>query len=725
MSNVNKSSHAVPPRGRLAAHLALVAVVAMLVSSAVPASAATATFTGLGYGVKNTVQGRIGTDPAKTFGFVGVFHIKIDGSAQTDAYCVDIKNSISVGDSEPQVAPDYPCEVVYILNNVYPNTNTIGTTLSDLNREAAAVQAAIWKFTDGFAITSPSDIVSRAGQIVNAAKSQCGAVPPTPQSISLTPATAINYLPADKIHIVTATVTGSNGKPLAGQVVDVVVTGASGPQTFHGGTSASGEMTVAYQNASVVTGTDKIAATAAFMIPVGVKFKKLGKQGIVLAGQPRPGKVSDCASKNWVAARCGDGIVNQSGELCDDGNSKNGDGCDDNCSPTRCGNGIVTAGEECDDGNAANGDGCDANCTPTECGNGIVSAGEECDDGNAVNGDTCDSNCTRPRCGNGITTGTEECDDGNHVNGDTCDDNCSEPRCGNGIVAGTEECDDGNAVNGDACDNNCTKPACGNGIVANGEECDDGNHVDGDGCDSNCTITGCGNGIATAGEECDDGNAVDGDACETDCTLPRCGNAIVDRDEECDDGNTADGDGCSKDCMKQEICADLVDNDGDGLIDCDDPDCPECLHITKDPASVTFKDAGPDVYKVHGRIDPVTPIAPTTEEVGILLTNADGIIYKALLYPGDITGRRDARFLFVDRAARKGNGIRGGIGKLTIRRLAHRYWFTVETYGDLRGATLPVMTVQLMIGDDVFSYKSEWKRTRTGWKVDFDFPIVR
>jgi len=51
------------------------------------------------------------------------------------------------------------------------------------------------------------------------------------------------------------------------------------------------------------------------------------------------------------------------GEECDDGNQVDGDGCDTNCTLTRCGNGIVTAGEECDDGNLRRGDGCSPTCT--------------------------------------------------------------------------------------------------------------------------------------------------------------------------------------------------------------------------------------------------------------------------------------------------------------------------------------------------------------------------
>ena len=59
-----------------------------------------------------------------------------------------------------------------------------------------------------------------------------------------------------------------------------------------------------------------------------------------------------------------------------------------------CGNGAVEAGEVCDDGNTVNGDGCDNNCTVTACGNAVVTAGEVCDDGNTTDGDGCDNNCT-------------------------------------------------------------------------------------------------------------------------------------------------------------------------------------------------------------------------------------------------------------------------------------------------------------------------------------------
>ena len=466
-----------------------------------------------------------------------------------------------------------------------------------------------------------------------------------------------------------------------------------------------------------------------------------------LAAQPRTGSVTGAATRQVVPARCGDGVVNQIGEECDDGNTVNGDGCDNNCTVTRCGNGVLTAGEQCDDGNLLDGDGCDANCTPTGCGNGVVTVGEECDDGNLVNGDACDANCTLPRCGNAIVDAGEQCDDGNAINGDTCDNTCTFPGCGNGIASGAEECDDGNPVNGDGCDNNCTVTRCGNGIVSGAEECDDGNLFDGDGCDSNCTLTacgngvvtagelcddgnvvngdgcdvnctptGCGNGVVTAGEECDDGNGIDGDGCEGDCTLPRCGNGILDRGEQCDDGNVADGDGCSATCRLQEICLDLVDNDGNGLIDCDDPAC-SCLPIKKDPATIWFRSGKPGVLSLHGRIMPLTPIDPVADGLGIIVTNTNGVVFRGRLLPGDLKRVRN-RFTFGDRAAAAGNGRRGGIQKIVLSKDRARYRLTLRAFGDLDAATVPVMTVQIVIGDDAFFSKGEWWRTKRGWKFE-------
>lgn len=69
------------------------------------------------------------------------------------------------------------------------------------------------------------------------------------------------------------------------------------------------------------------------------------------------------------------------------------------CKPiSLCGNSIIDdiVGEICDDGNTNDGDGCSATCMSNEtCGNGIVddAVGEQCDDANTSNLDECDNAC--------------------------------------------------------------------------------------------------------------------------------------------------------------------------------------------------------------------------------------------------------------------------------------------------------------------------------------------
>lgn len=93
------------------------------------------------------------------------------------------------------------------------------------------------------------------------------------------------------------------------------------------------------------------------------------------------------------APYCGDGVVNQLSEECDDGNAFEGDACTTTCDDALCGDGFVYLGqEECDDANGNENDGCDSSCA-TVCGDGITAGIEDCDDGNVDDGDSCDSDC--------------------------------------------------------------------------------------------------------------------------------------------------------------------------------------------------------------------------------------------------------------------------------------------------------------------------------------------
>ncbi|HEY8378316.1 MAG TPA: DUF4215 domain-containing protein, partial [Nannocystis sp.] len=104
----------------------------------------------------------------------------------------------------------------------------------------------------------------------------------------------------------------------------------------------------------------------------------------------------DCTNACTIAV-CGDGVVHEGFEACDDGNLSDNDACTSQCALAGCGDGLVNEGvEECDDGNADNNDACTASCKHAVCGDGILWFGvEECEDGNLIPSDGCEPDCKK------------------------------------------------------------------------------------------------------------------------------------------------------------------------------------------------------------------------------------------------------------------------------------------------------------------------------------------
>jgi cysteine-rich repeat protein len=303
---------------------------------------------------------------------------------------------------------------------------------------------------------------------------------------------------------------------------------------------------------------------------------------------------------------CGDGVLARSnGEVCDDANNLDGDGCNATCLVLeRCGDGKLDPGEPCDPSVAGSTERCTETCQiPHDCGNGTVNPEEQCDDGeNGNSRDTldCDADCTEPLCGDGHHNPlVEECDDSANTN--TCDADCSLPMCGDGLLntlAG-EECDDGNNIDVDVCPSGskgeCKLARCGDGVIFLGiEQCDDGNarldDVCPDGDEGTCRPAHCGDGfINSLEEDCDPGQQ-DNSECDSDCTPVECGDGRLNAaaGESCDDGNRNDRDGCPDGFVgncQLAYCGDGLVHAGvedcepieSNLADCD-TDCtrPEC-----------------------------------------------------------------------------------------------------------------------------------------------------
>ena len=318
-----------------------------------------------------------------------------------------------------------------------------------------------------------------------------------------------------------------------------------------------------------------------------------------------PGKIGVTCRTNCLLAKCGDSIIDNPYEICDDGNSEENDYCSANCMAIlgSCGDGKQQGNEECDKASAGEGIGeyCSNDCLSIvgSCGDGIKQSHEKCDNAEFDDGIGpfyCSSDCMDiiGICGDKIRQDNEGCDDGED-NGryGFCASDCSGPgrRCGDGVKdVGYEQCDDGNSEDDDYCTTDCQTilGRCGDGVIQPNEECDKAIFGAGTGtyCSDDClTVLGeCGDETLQDNEQCDWGDANGSPFCEygieESCSTCNsvcnfvpgqstfCGDGKIDvqNGEMCDNAESGVGSGqgigayCSFDCKT------VTGSCGDGVV---------------------------------------------------------------------------------------------------------------------------------------------------------------
>lgn len=234
---------------------------------------------------------------------------------------------------------------------------------------------------------------------------------------------------------------------------------------------------------------------------------------------------------------------------------------------------------------------------PSLCGDGSVEPGESCD-GSDLAGASCKTlgfPGGRLRCTSECTFDTSDCfqeeicDNGIDDDGDgaiDCEDpDCQGspvcPRCGDGVVDSQEQCD-GTDLSGETCASQGFEwgelgclPDCrfDHSWCRRSEICDNAADDDGDGL-----------------VDCEDPDCIEASHCRT------CGNGVLDESEDCEGGNLDDQSceslgfdfgvlACTSSCLfdtsgcgRFENCENGIDDDGDGLVDCEDPDCSKETH---------------------------------------------------------------------------------------------------------------------------------------------------
>ena len=128
----------------------------------------------------------------KDEGFAGIIYgTPAGGGATLKLYCIDINTltyggiGYALGTWDAANVPNVGY-VARLLNDYYPNTNQ-PAALTNLNQKAAAVQAAIWFFSDRYVLSTSDPLRGTVVDIVNHIRSEGPLVEPPPPSLTLTP----------------------------------------------------------------------------------------------------------------------------------------------------------------------------------------------------------------------------------------------------------------------------------------------------------------------------------------------------------------------------------------------------------------------------------------------------------------------------------------------------------------------------------------------------------
>ncbi|GAB4561953.1 MAG: hypothetical protein Kow0047_09720 [Anaerolineae bacterium] len=250
---------------------------------AAPVFASTATLAGKAYGMKVSHPNL----PHRGTVWAGTVYVTIDGGAEKyQVYCVDLHTNWCNGKEHYQGSDVSRFEIVWILNHYYPKTDE-PSSLSTAEEKAAAVQLALWHFSDGLDISSggtPSEVFDAARAIITAAKT--ASVPKTPTQLDL----ELTEGPGQGERTATATLKDQNGHPLPGATVHFEITVQSNPPTQITQdvvTDANGVATVTY---NTLGGQDTALARVEYTIPIGLRWLRDGCQGLVM-GQEAHGVV--------------------------------------------------------------------------------------------------------------------------------------------------------------------------------------------------------------------------------------------------------------------------------------------------------------------------------------------------------------------------------------------------------------------------------------------------
>ena len=236
-------------------------------------------------------------------GWAGVFKVDLYDkgvySHSVSSFCTNITHPTHIGDQYQVTSQLADCKVAYLVNNYPPLLSFANLTKVQANAEAAARQAAVWYFADGFTITAPEVVKARAEELIAEVNQQanCDALP-QPVEISVSPATQVNVTNTPFFYTITAT---QAGQPVAGLTVDVKTTaGVLSGSTLT--TDSKGKVRFSIDSANPATAV--VEAKAVYTMPSGTLFNgiNLEKQILVFgSNEEQSGIATGVANATWQA----------------------------------------------------------------------------------------------------------------------------------------------------------------------------------------------------------------------------------------------------------------------------------------------------------------------------------------------------------------------------------------------------------------------------------------
>lgn len=214
-------------------------------------------------------------------GWAGVFKVDLyeqgTYSHSVSSFCTNITHPTHVGDKYQVTSQLADCKVAYLVNNYPPLLTFPGLSTTAANTEAAARQAAVWHFADGFTINSPEAVKTRAEALITEVNQQanCDALP-QPVEITVSPSSQVALTGAPFYYTVTAT---QDGQPVSGLTVNLTTTaGTLNHASITTDSKGKGYFSVTASDPA----TAVIEAKAIYVMPSGTLFQGVNPEQQIL-----------------------------------------------------------------------------------------------------------------------------------------------------------------------------------------------------------------------------------------------------------------------------------------------------------------------------------------------------------------------------------------------------------------------------------------------------------